>query len=192
MVSRRKTKKSRCLTGGNCISSLGLFTSLVLFPLIVGSFSLAWAETTNADQTKTDGTAQQDEVKKILNLDDLLRSDFVYRRKNRPDPFVPFISEQTQPDQLKTEEEILTGMRLFEPGQLNLVAITTGDLGPLALVQDSTGKGYILKEGIGIGRRGIVKSIIPNIVIIEEIFLSSAGQKKTRAIEMVLRTEGEK
>ncbi len=186
---RKRSKKRENLTQRFANSSLG-FLACVIGTLVLGLTGECWAVTTDGAQ-KTDATAQQAEDKNPPNLEDILRSNFAYKRGNRPDPFLPFISEQTVSERIETEE-VLSGMRLFEPGQLKLVAITTGGLSPLALVQDSTGKGYILEKGIAIGRRGIIKSIVPNAVIIEESFLSSAGQKRNRTIEMILRKEGEK
>jgi type IV pilus assembly protein PilP len=151
-----------------------------------------WASTNDATRTAAEGVTKQAEDKPSQEFNVLLQSAFDYQRGNRPDPFVPFISERAIEEQGDKEEEMLSGMRLFEPGQLNLVAITIGGSAPVALVQDSTGKGYIIKEGLAIGRRGVIKSIMPNIVIIEESFQNIAGQERKRTIEMVLRKEGDK
>lgn len=178
-MGRTKRKKNSRLTEKpdrwllTCLS--GLY--LILWPGEV------WANTTALDQPSV-GQVN-------INNISALGSGFIYQRGNRSDPFVPFISERTTTQQIETEE-LLTGMRLFEPGQLNLVAISFGGNNPIALVQDSTGKGYILKEGIAIGRKGVITSIMANSVIIEESFLTSSGEKKTRSIKMVLRKEGEK
>ena len=53
---------------------------------------------------------------------------FVYQLENRPDPFVPFITEKAATanvdmNEIIESDEQLTGMQLFEPGQLNLVAL---------------------------------------------------------------------
>lgn len=151
-----------------------------------------WAEKNTVVNMTANENGQQAKVTEDLQLDTILQSPFTYNRANRFDPFVPFISEQILSGQADDKKEVLTGMRLFEPGQLSLVAISTGGEQPLALVQDSTGKGYILKEGIAIGRKGLVKSIMPNSVTIEEEFLNSTGQKRNRTVPMVLRKEGEK
>ena len=189
MVSKRRDRDEvaqRCLHSRHwlCTCAVSLF-------LIWGFPGEIWAVTADGAKVADAAAATQTEEKGAPSLDDILRSDFVYQRGSRPDPFVPFLREKTVTGRIETEE-ILTGMRLFEPGQLNLVAISTGGTNPFALVQDSTGKGYILKEGIAIGRRGAIVSIMPNNVIIEESFLSSAGQQKKRTIKMVLRKEGEK
>ncbi len=119
---------------------------------------------------------------------------FEYLIEGRNDPFVPFISEKSQAakiDEILPVEDQLTGMQLFEPGQLNLVAIVMADENDFAMVEDTTGKGYILQTGMEIGRRGIVTSIQSNKVTIEETAFTRAGKKLTSNIVMLLKKEGE-
>jgi len=136
---------------------------------------------------------QVKELKKFLSGEDNI---FSYEREKRPDPFKPFISEtvSAQPISTSTADTVterLTGMRRFEPGQLALVGIVHSSKGPLAMVEDSVGKGYIIYPGTLIGRRGVVETIAPNIVVISESYLSTTNEKRYRQIEMVLKKEGE-
>jgi hypothetical protein len=124
-------------------------------------------------------------------------TNFEYQLENRADPFVPFISEKAQTasvnmDEIVDSNEPLTGMQLFEPGQLTLVAIVKKGSENLAMVQDFTGKGYVLTEGLKIGRRGIVKSLSPQSVIVEETTVTRAGKKTVTEVVMLLKKEGEK
>lgn len=123
-------------------------------------------------------------------------SNFKYRLEGRTDPFMPFISDKTEgtldPNEIVENSEQLTGMQLFEPGQLTLVALATSKDQKFAMVEDVSGKGYIIKEGTKIGRRGVVRSIIPNKVLIEEIAMTRAGKELKTDIAMVLRKEEKK
>ena len=116
---------------------------------------------------------------------------------NRPDPFLPFITDKTtdqktgDPNEIIDKKEPLTGMQLFEPAQLSLVALMETGKDKFAMVQDSTGKGYVLTEGTKIGRRGIVKAISPNKVLVEEMAETRGGKKILSYIDMVLKKEGE-
>ena len=83
------------------------------------------------------------------------------------------------------------GMQLFEPGQLTLVALLQKGTEDIAMVEDFTGKGYVLTEGIKIGRRGVVKDIAPNSVLIEETAETRAGKKIVTEVVMILKKEGE-
>ena len=119
---------------------------------------------------------------------------FTYETEGRSDPFTPFISEKViQPVEANVQEpEKLTGMRQFEPGQLSLVAIMFTESNPMAMVEDSSHKGYIIRRGTKIGRSGIVSNILPNQVIIKQLSYSMAREKKYKTVEMILRKEGEK
>ncbi len=122
------------------------------------------------------------------------REIFEYVIEGRSDPFIPFISEKAQSakmDEILPVENQLSGMQLFEPGQLNLVAIVMVDNKDLAMVEDTTGKGYVLRTGMEIGRRGIITSIQSNKVTIEETAFTRAGKKLTSNIVMLLKKEGE-
>jgi len=123
-------------------------------------------------------------------------SVFEYQLENRPDPFVPFITEKAATanvdmDEIIETNEQLTGMQLFEPGQLNLVALMQMGTEDIAMVEDFTGKGYVLTEGTKIGRRGIVKDISPNTVVIEETAETRAGKKIITQVVMILKKEGD-
>jgi type IV pilus assembly protein PilP len=119
---------------------------------------------------------------------------FKYHIENRPDPFVPFITEKAASaniHEIIPVAEQLSGMQLFEAGQLNLVAIVMLGDKDFAMVEDTTGKGYILHTGMKIGRRGIITTIQGNEVIIEETAFTRAGKKLTSKIVMLLKKEGE-
>ncbi|MFH2123152.1 MAG: pilus assembly protein PilP [Pseudomonadota bacterium] len=120
---------------------------------------------------------------------------FSYQLEGRPDPFSPFITEKatssTNMDEIVENEETLSGMQLFEPSQLKLVAIVFEDSAELAMVEDAAGQGYALRPGMKIGRKGTITTIDPNQVIIEEISVTRSGKKLTNTIVMLLKKKGE-
>ncbi len=121
-------------------------------------------------------------------------NSFEYLIENRPDPFAPFITEKATSvniDEIIPTEERLSGMQLFEPGQLNLVAIIMAEDNDFAMAEDTTGKGYIIRKGMKIGKRGTITAIQTNEVIIEETAFTRAGKKLTSKIVMLLKKEGE-
>jgi type IV pilus assembly protein PilP len=115
---------------------------------------------------------------------------FFYQREGRNDPFEPFIQERV----VAKEDpiEVLTGMRKFEPGQLSVVAIVSSANDMFAMVQDSNNQGYIIREGILLGRTGVVTAIVPNKVIVKNYTYNLAGDKIYKTVEMVLKQEGDK
>lgn len=123
-------------------------------------------------------------------------SNFEYILEGRRDPFTPFLTEKASTPQLDPDEIIdldteLTGMRKFEPGQLTLVAVLEATTQRLAMVEDVTGRGYILTEGTLIGRHGVVTQIEPQQVLITETAKTRAGKEIKNTVVMRLKKEGE-
>jgi type IV pilus assembly protein PilP len=121
---------------------------------------------------------------------------FKYELTGRPDPFVPFIEPQVatklDPNEIVEEDIELTGMQLFEPGQLKLVAVLFAPDKKIAMVEDVTGKGYVIHEGILIGRHGVVDQITTDQVIITETTRTRAGKEIINTVVMRLNKEGDK
>ncbi len=130
----------------------------------------------------------------LATIDDSAAA-FTYQLEGRPDPFAPFISDKavsaSNMDEIVDSEEALTGMQLFEPGQLKLVAIVFEKNAELAMVEDATGQGYAIRPGMKIGKKGIITTINPNQVVIEETSVTRSGKKLTQNIVMTLKKEGE-
>jgi type IV pilus assembly protein PilP len=127
-----------------------------------------------------------------------LTNGFDYPLDNRPDPFYPFISKEKAIKELNEElvdinGEKLTGMRLFEPGQLTLVAIMNTANGKVAMAEDVTGKGYMLRENMLIGKRGQIIRIEDGQVIVKETLVRKSGNTTYNEIIMHLnKDEGKK
>ena len=126
------------------------------------------------------------------------RAKFDYQLDNRPDPFYPFISKEAarkdNEDEIIDEESgvILEGMRLLEPGQLRLVAVMGRASGLIAMAEDVAGKGYILREGMLIGKRGQIIGIENDRVIIRETAKTRAGREINNEVVMSLKKEEKK
>ncbi len=156
------------------------------FVFLFGSAAAALAQNTPSEVP--DVNQAPIEIKKST-------STFEYQIEGRPDPFMPFLTERASSnenlDEIIDRDQNLTGMQLFEPGQLTLVALMVSGTGKYAMVQDFTGKGYVIEEGTKIGRRGVVSGIVENKVIIEEQALTRGGKTLINKIAMVLKKEGE-
>jgi len=163
---------------------------------------LFWSHTALAVK-KSEAVKKDPEVKavspeeyseKVKELVQFLKGEtdpFVYTREGRSDPFRPFVSEKEVQKEKEEEKEELTGMRRFEPGQLVLTAIVFAESGPIAMVQDAVGIGYVLREGNELGRSGVVDKISKNLVVIKQKYKNTAGEEKSRLVEMLLKKEGE-
>lgn len=160
----------------------------VLLVLLSGLFLLALASGGGAQETT--GTGEAGVVP--------TEPAYTYVTEGRSDPFKPFISPKAaipanrDPNEIVEEGKELTGMQLFEPGQLTLVGILTSEAGAIALVEDQTRKGYMLKQGLPVGRRGIVTQIDKQQVVITETARTRAGKEITSTVIMRLNKEGDK
>jgi type IV pilus assembly protein PilP len=111
--------------------------------------------------------------------------EYTYNPVGKADPFKPFI--QITPIRDLSRSVPLTPLQKYEISQLKLVAIISTPEGNIALVEDSAGKGYILKKGTGIGKNdGKVTKILKDKVIVEEIYQDIFGQTKTNEISILL------
>jgi type IV pilus assembly protein PilP len=145
------------------------------------------------------GYAEETTVsKEALSTLPVTIESYVYTVEGRTDPFKPFISEKSttpagrDPNEILDDSTELTGMQLFEPGQLTLVGVLMTGAGELALVEDQTKKGYMLKRGNLIGKRGVVTQIDKHQVLITETARTRAGKEISSTVIMRLKKEGDK
>ncbi len=123
---------------------------------------------------------------------------YSYNAEGRFDPFKPFVAPksssptQQDPNEIVDDGNELTGMQLFEPGQLTLVGVMLSSQEPIALVEDQTRKGYVLKLGNLIGKRGMISSIDPRQVVVTETARTRAGKEMKSTTTMRIKKEGDK
>jgi type IV pilus assembly protein PilP len=119
----------------------------------------------------------------------------IYNPKNRLNPFTPLF--KTEKKQVvnknsgvskKKRRTPQTPLEKISLDQLKLVAIIRAPSGNRALVQDSSGKGYILKKGTYIGlNSGVVTKINAESVTIEEEKENLMGESVLQNTEMKLQ-----
>ena len=105
------------------------------------------------------------------------------------DPFRPF----TLAVRAKAKEAPKTPLEQYDLGALKLVAIIYDTAAPKAMVEDNAGLGFSVGIGTRIGNGGgVVKSIAPDQVVVEEEIVDFYGEKKKSEIVLRLKPEGEK
>jgi type IV pilus assembly protein PilP len=105
------------------------------------------------------------------------------------DPFRPF-NLALRPKPVETPR---TPLEQYDVGALKLVAVIYDTQNPKAMVEDDTGLGYTIGVGTRIGNQGgVVKTIEPERVVVEEEFVDFYGEKKKSEIVLRLKPEGEK
>jgi type IV pilus assembly protein PilP len=105
------------------------------------------------------------------------------------DPFRPF-NLALRPRPVETPR---TPLEQYDVGALKLVAVIYDTQNPKAMVEDDTGLGYTIGVGTKIGNQGgVVKTIEPERIVVEEEFVDFYGEKKKSEIVLRLKPEGEK
>ncbi|MFW6005323.1 MAG: pilus assembly protein PilP [Desulfonatronovibrionaceae bacterium] len=142
---------------------LGLFVLLVVFqvPAVPAQ-----------DEVQPENQALDTDVRE-LEPQWLRLGAYRYTSQGMADPFTPLIQEEAQPEEEPLEpQRPLTPLEKIELSQLKLVGILwRNELGfsPLAMVELPDRKGFILRQGLSIGRnQGRIVSILPDRVIISE------------------------
>ncbi len=119
-----------------------------------------------------------------------------YTRKDRVDPFEPFLRKQESEGQGKESGEELdrrkpqTPLEKIALSQLRLTAIIhiPGRGEAIAMVEDQAGKGYTVKEGTYIGENGgQVVDILEDRLIIKEKYKDVYNKIAEREIEKKLQ-----
>jgi Tfp pilus assembly protein PilP len=105
----------------------------------------------------------------------------------RRDPFRPFTLNTRA---ARRSRENLSPLERYELSQLRLVGVVWKIKDPNALVEDTTGLGYIVRVGTPIGTNdGKVKAIKPDEIVIEETYVDLLGAKKQREVNIRLSVE---
>ena len=114
---------------------------------------------------------------------------YSYSAADKIDPFRPFGVGRIE-KKGKTPET--SPLRQMDVGQFKLVGIADSPAGRLALVQDSTGRGYVLAPGTVIGASGgVVKEIAADGMSVEQQVRDYAGRLKTKTVVLRLVQEEE-
>ena len=99
---------------------------------------------------------------------------YYYKAEGKIDPFAPICRNGSsvfadRNDEKKKRLIPLTPIEKVDLSQLKLVGIISASSGNKALVEDASGKGFVIKKGTRIGiNSGKVIKILKNIVVVEE------------------------
>lgn len=123
--------------------------------------------------------------------------EYFYDASGKPDPFEPLVAalEPTQMEKGASVDRIrsdkpLTPLQRFDISDLFLVAVILADNNTTALVEDNAHNGYIVKEGMVIGKNdGVIKKILKDRMIIEEKIADSAGNIETKITTLTMHTK---
>lgn len=108
-----------------------------------------------------------------------------YDAEGRRDPFRSFIDDQ----RFKVAESERGPLEQFDLSQLTVVAVVWGTGRPRALLEDPSGRGYVVQLGTPVGKNdGSVTSIDDNAVVVRETYVDYLGAQTSKEIEMRTRS----
>ena len=117
-----------------------------------------------------------------------------YNPEGKIDPFEPLFKEEPEPPQMEAMDgkrkrrTPQTPLERVALSQIKLSAIMRSSAGNRALVEDATGKGYVIKKGTFIGlNAGQVIQIEKDRVIIEEEIENLMGELIVKNTELKLQ-----
>jgi type IV pilus assembly protein PilP len=111
-----------------------------------------------------------------------------YIARGKIDPFEPLFKDKPVFKKTKKKRIPRTPLEKLSLSQLKLVAIIRAPSGNKALVEESSGKGYVIKKGTYIGlNSGKIIKIEKNNIIIEEEIQNIQGNMEVRQIELKLQ-----
>lgn len=139
--------------------------------------------------SKTDAVPDQKPEQKI----ELSETTVSYKAEGKIDPFASIFRVESsafadQNDRKKKKRIPLTPIEKVDLSQLKLVGIIFAPGGNKALVEDASGKGFVIKKGTGIGiNSGRVIKILKGRVVVEEEAESILG--KTGLVKRELKLQ---
>lgn len=117
-----------------------------------------------------------------------------YSPSGRVDPFTPLYKEEPEKEPVavaakpKVPERLRTPLEKLDLGQLKLTAIITTQNQKRALVEEATGKGYVVEIGTRIGlERGAVVAINQDRIVIEHKAEDDFGKETNTKRELKLQ-----
>jgi len=152
------------------------------------------SQAAKVDTTEEMSAADKGETSK--NTSDLIKESLAiastYDPTGRFDPFEPLFqqkTEETAPTKGKRKKRApQTPLERVALSQLKVTAIIRAPSGDRALVEDATGKGYVVKKGTYIGlNSGQVVEIDKDRILVEEEIEDIMGQVKINNAELKLQ-----
>jgi type IV pilus assembly protein PilP len=189
------------------------FCSIVLLFLMISFFSIGCGEKKEASKAPVVSKKIESQSKtKVSKLDEKTQKDAskastdviadneakvvatrIYDPTKRINPFTPLFGRKKSDidsDNSKKRKKRIPQTPLERIGldQLKLVAIIRASTGNRALVEDTVGKGYIIKNGTYIGlNSGMVTQISADSVIVEEELENLKGELVLQNTEIKLQ-----
>ncbi len=118
-----------------------------------------------------------------------------YSAKGKIDPFLPLIRTEEKAVagtdvREKKPQRVLTPLEKLDLSQIRLVAVVLAESDNLAMVEETSGKGYVVRIGTYIGKNeGRVEKILKDRIVIKEVVKNFRGETVSHSREMKLHKQ---
>ncbi len=158
----------------------GFWIGVLVFGIVILLFSITSFATENPEEGNDPSESVQDQSDMNKIRESLFEKEFrYYYVSSLPNPFYPFVKpvqeEATSKEKLEdlvfVEPVLLTPLQKMELGEIErgFKGVLWSDRDKKAIIEDSTGKGYIVSVGTPIGNQdGVVSAIFEDRLIIRQ------------------------
>jgi hypothetical protein len=111
----------------------------------------------------------------------LMSAHFTFLPVKALDPFIPFLVPETSAPEEHQEGAPMTPLQKMTMSEIErgLKAITWGDLGRRAVIEDSTGRGYIVSVGTPAGEHsGVITQILNDRLVVQQEIWDARARKR--------------
>lgn len=120
--------------------------------------------------------------------------EYSYNPNGKVDPFVPLVTSSPVTESetaVPAEKDVpLSPLQKLDIDDFKLVAVIASDVELTALLEDPAMHGFIVKEGMLIGRHGgVIKKILPTSILIEEQLSDEQGKKEMKIRTITLKNK---
>jgi len=110
------------------------------------------------------------------------KAAYRYTAANKPDPFRPYLF-------VGKKRDVTSPLQKYDLGQITLKAVIWGVADARAMVEDPTGKGYVIAMGSDIGKNsGKVIKIEDRKVLVRETYVDYTGHATTKDVPLKIVT----
>ncbi len=160
---------------------------------ILADISTAQKPSIVSDKENIKEVEPSDTAKKEIKIE---KEEEHYNFEGKINPFQPLISDKDEEEETIDEEmpkRILTPLEKIDLAAIKLVAVIQTKEKNIAMVEEASGKGYIVKIGTYMGRHhGRVSEIKPNSIVVRELIKNYKGKYVEQFQELkLLKKDGE-
>jgi type IV pilus assembly protein PilP len=116
--------------------------------------------------------------------------EYVYSPVNKRDPFRNLLADSQQTAQTAENAVCAEPLCQFDLDELSVVAVVSGDANPLAMVEDKSGVGHLVRRNTKIGRQGgKVTQVLRDCIVVTSFVTGADGKAQPNKQNLCVRPD---